>query len=125
MSGDNDLASGEVETTETSVLGRIPDEDAWGGARLKFMSGVKARKTEAAKYKKMVIGQVMTIKALVRGVIGDGHGWENIEEMGSNVKGFSPKGGWKMRVEKKCAHHIINGVVHAFGATILLRGMWA
>jgi hypothetical protein len=50
---------------------------------------------------------------------------KTVEEVGGCVQGLYPIAGRKRRLEEKAAEHIGGGADHAFGPTILSRGVGA
>lgn len=73
------------------MASRVPKKDAWGGAGLKFMSGVNLGKAKITKYPEVIIGWMFLKKAVVGCFIRYGNRGKYVENMGFHMEGLRPK----------------------------------
>jgi hypothetical protein len=122
---DDDAVGGEVQTPIPLVVRRVAKEEAASGARRKLMRGSSrsVRVAGTAEHAKVVVGGGCAVKCEVGSRVAHRLGGKTVEKVGGGVQGLCPVAGRERRLEEKTTDHIGGGANHAFGPTVLGRGV--
>jgi hypothetical protein len=125
--GDDYSVCGEVKAAITLVIRGVAEERTQGRAGSKFVrgGGSEIRIAGASKRVQVVIGGKSAMEGKVGSAHAKGFGGETIDDEGGGDKGINPVMGGHGGLEKKSANDIVDGAKHAFGFSILLRGVRA
>jgi hypothetical protein len=124
---DDNAVGGEVQKSIPLVVWGVAKEDAAGGARRKLMRGGSGsvRVAGTAEHAEVVVGGGCAVQDEVGSGVSHRLRGKTIEKVCGGVQGLCPVAGRERRLEEKAADHIGGGADHAFGTTVLCRGVRA
>jgi hypothetical protein len=120
-------AGADVVAAVASVIRRVPEEHARGGARGELVgrSGEQVGETATPEHTKLIVGGWNAEEELVWSRGARGAAGAAIEQVRRRLQSFSPERQRCSTVKKHSTQAVVNRAEHAFGLPILLRSIWA
>jgi hypothetical protein len=107
-------------------VGGVAEEHTRERARRELMrgGGGGARVAAAAEDAKIIVGGRHTKEKMVRRIVPTHAAGADVDEEGRHGESIWPEPWGHVGMKQKGAHAVIESAKNAFGATVLLRGVW-